>query len=485
LRLSDETAKYQEHLVELRREFHRHPDMTGHEEPTINRIAAHMERIGIPYEIVRDGGLLAYIYGTGFEPEAGKEPWQESYVEDGDKCLFNSSLYYGPEGTEEKGAMPAVNQTWKMKTVMLRADVDALPVEEDPENLKGPKVCVSENKGICHACGHDAHIAMQIGAAEYLFAHRNQIAGRVILMFERGEEGPNNVIHLYRHMIRKNIHVDTAYGTHIYYALESGRVAVQPGPVMGGGVFYRIRLIGRGGHGSRPDMAANPIDCYVALMNGLNEFRMKHVDPFHALTYAPTMVKSGAVDNVIPGDLQFSGNVRLYELEDGVKFKKYFYDLLDRVCPTYGCRYEIDYCIGPKVPVKNDVAIAKMAKTAVAEAVGAENVCEVEPWMACESFCTTLAMVPGIFTFLGMKNPEKGSGALHHSAKFDIDEDVLSTGMAAAVSFAFGFLNGDTAPAHGWFAGGLAELYDISGYGDEKVTYLRDGGEFTIVEGKR
>lgn len=485
MRLLDETAAYQQHLVDVRRDFHRHPDMTGHEEATIDRIAGYMDKAGIPYEIVKDGGLLAYIYGTGYEPGAGMEPWLPGYVEDGDLCLFNSSLYYGENGIRKAGAMPRVTQTWKMKTVLLRADVDALPVQEDPRNLAGPRCCISENKGLCHACGHDSHIAMQIGAAEYLMQHRDQIRGRVILMFERGEEGPNNVIHLYRHMIEKNLHVDTAYGTHIYYALESGKLAVQAGPVMAGGVFYKVKLTGRGGHGSRPDMASNPIDCYVALMNGLNEFRMKHVDPFHALTYAPTVVQSGAVDNVIPGELVFGGNVRLYELEDGVTFKKYFFDLLENICPLYGCAFEIDYCIGPKVPVKNDAAAAAMAKAAVADAVGPERIVEVEPWMACETFCTTLAMIPGVFSFLGMKNPEKGSGALHHSPKFDIDEDVMHIGMAAAISYVFGFLSSGIAPGHGWFDGGLAELYDISGYGDEKVSYLRDGGSFSIVEGKR
>ena len=485
MRLLEETENYRGRLTELRREFHRHPDMTGHEEETIRRISVHLEKAGIPFEIIPDGGLLAYIYGTGYEPEAGNEPWQPGYVEDGDITLLNSSLYYGPEGTKCAGAMPDVTRTWKMNTVLLRADVDALPVQEDPDNLAGPKCCVSENDGLCHACGHDAHIAMQIAAAEYLMQHRDRIRGRVLLMFERGEEGPNNVIHIYRRMICKNLHVDAAYGTHVYSALESGKIAVQSGPVMAGGVFYKVRLIGKGGHGSRPDMTSNPIDCFISIAAGLNEFRMKHTDPFHALTYAPTLVHSGAVDNVIPGDLVFGGNVRLYDLEDGVKFKNYFFDLLERSCSLYGCSFETEYCIGPKVPVKNDPAIAAMAKRCIGDVVGSEMLCETEPWMACESFCTTLAVIPGVFTFLGMKNPEKGTGAPHHNGKFDLDEDVLPAGMAAALGFAFGFLNENTPPGHGWFRGGLAELYDISGYGAEKTAYLRDGTVFTIRDGKR
>lgn len=533
--LYSESLKYREHLVELRREFHRYPARTGKEEPTIERIDKKLTELGIGHEVIDEGGILAYIYGKGFEPEEGKEPWLAGYVEDGDLCLAADAVkkpfpkaapsagIAAAEGAGRlaAGAVKAVSSaagfikgrifradtsakdgkketpetelpadtrttlTWKMKTVVLRTDVDALPVEESECNLKGIKVCVSEVPGESHACGHDAHMAMALAEAEFLQNHRELINGRVILLFERGEEGPNNIIRIYRRILQKNLHFDTVYGNHVYFDLESGKIAVQPGPVMAGGVFFKILLKGRGGHGSRPDLAANPIDCYVAIMNAMNDFRLKHTDPFHAVTYAPTLVQSGSADNIIPSELTFGGNLRIYEHEDGIVFKKYFKETLDRLCPLFGCEYETLYNIGPKIPVKNDPECTELCRKAVSETLGADRVVQMTPWMANESICTSLAIWPGVYTFIGTKNPEKGAGALHHSPEFDIDEDILPLGMAAALSYTLAFLNGDTAPARGWFRGSLPDLYDISGYGEEKVNFLRFGTPCEISEGLR
>lgn len=537
-----ESLQYKEKLIDLRREFHRYPARTGREEPTIERISKKLTELGIGHEIIEEGGILAYIYGKGFEPEEGKEPWLADYVEDGDICLaadaykkayahrtadahrmadahrttdalkaalakgsasgrvvgavnsaadFIKEKIFRKEDTKTDKVMPAeaspsrTTLTWKMKTVVIRSDVDALPVQESECNLKGIKICVSDVPGESHTCGHDAHMAMALAEAEFLQNHRELINGRVIFLFERGEEGPNNIIRIYRRIMEKNLHFDTVYANHVYYDLESGKMAIQPGPVMAGGVFFKMIIKGKGGHGSRPDMAANPIDCYVAVMNAMNDFRMKHVDPFHPITYAPTIVQSGSADNIIPEELTFGGNLRIYEHEDGVEFKKYFKDTLDRICPLYGCEYETMYNIGPKMPVKNDPDCTAVCEKAVAEAIGESRLTKIQPWMANESICTTMAVWPGVYTFIGTKNPEKGTGALHHSPEFDIDEDILPLGMAAALSYVFAFLNGDPKPSHGWFKGSIPDLYDISGYGSEKVSYLRYGTPCEIHEGLR
>lgn len=137
------------------------------------------------------------------------------------------------------------------------------------------------------------------------------------------------------------------------------------------------------------------------------------------------------------------------------------------------------------MPVKNDPDCAALCEKAVAKTLGADRVVHIKPWMANESICTTLAIWPGVYTFIGTKNPEKGAGALHHSPEFDIDEDILPLGMAAALSYTFAFLDGEQKPSHGWFNGTIPELYDISGYGDEKVNFLRYGTPCEIREGLR
>lgn len=444
-------------LIDIRRDFHRHPDMTGHEEPTIERIAGYLKSFGIDHEVIKDGGLFGYIYGEGYRPHDKND---DTKYEDGTTA---------PE----------------VPTVMLRADVDALPVQESESNLNQKKVCLSDNPGLCHACGHDSHIAMLLMAAKHLALHKDQIKGRVILFFERGEEGPNNIIFVMRRITETKLHIDTVYGCHIYYALESGKISIKSGPVMAGGVFYKVTLTGRGGHGSRPDMAANPIDCFMAVQNELNEFRMKHVDPFHALTYAPCFVHSGKVDNVIPGDLSFGGNLRLYEPEDGVAFKKFFMETLERTCPLYGCTYTVEYLVGPKMPVKNDPACAALARDVIGKAVGEERIVQAEPWMACESICGMLAMYPGAFSFVGTKNAEKGAGALHHSPEFDIDEDVMPLGATAAAAYAVGFLADPPAERKAWFAGTPAEFYEMSGYNEGVLSMLKNGTPYTIKDGNR
>ncbi|MDO4488070.1 MAG: amidohydrolase [Eubacteriales bacterium] len=288
--------------VEIRRYFHENPDVTGKEEPTIEKIHEYLDEMGIENEIIKDGGLLGYIYGKGFE-----------------------------------NAKPSDN----IPTVLLRADVDALPVLESENNLCKRKACISKKPGTSHACGHDSHIAMLLTAARMLQENRENLKGRVVLMFERGEEGPNNVIFIMRHIIETGLHIDTVYASHILASLDKGLYSANAGAVMGGGVFFQIKIIGKGGHGSRPDLSHNPIDCYISIHNKLNEFRMKYVDPLHIFTYAPTIVHAGHVDNVIPADLTFGANVRLFDAADGVKFREYLIETLETETKAYGCSYEI------------------------------------------------------------------------------------------------------------------------------------------------
>ena len=441
-----EAEALKEETIRIRRYFHENPDVTGLEEPTTLWIKDYLDSLGIETDFVKDGGLFAYIYGKGYE---NSKPSDE------------------------------------VPTVMLRADVDALPVQESENNLSGKKVCISKKPGVCHACGHDAHIAMTLAAAKILNDHKDELKGRVVLMFERGEEGPNNVVFLMRHIIETGLHIDTVYGTHIVSFLEKGKISLRKGPVMAGGVFFKVKLIGRGGHGSRPDAAANPIDCYVSIANKLNEFRMKHVDPFHAFTYAPTVVQSGSADNVIPGELLFGANVRLYEPEDGINFKKYFLEVLEHECSVYGCRYEIEYLVGPKMPVKCDAECVDIAVKTIGEAVGKERITSVEPWMACESICGCLAIWPGVFSFLGSMDMENGYGALHHSPEFDIIEDVMPLGAAAAAAYAYGFLENPAKSKKGWFDGSIADFYEASGYNDGVLALLREGKPYEISPDKR
>lgn len=424
-----EVEENEEFLIAQRRYFHAHPEVSGKEYKTIEKLDEILTAEGIEHVVVPNGGILGFIRGE----KAGK-------------------------------------------TVLLRADVDALPLMESPNNLKGPKVCVSENPGVCQACGHDGHTAMLLTAARVLNRHKEEMEGTVICMFERGEEFAGNVIHLYRYMQQNKLHIDSAYGTHLYAMLESGKISLRDGPVMAGAMGFNITIKGSGGHGSRPDQAVSPIDCFVAVYEGMNALRMRKISPFHSLTFSVGMLSAGAASNIIPDELTFGGTVRMFELEDGLQFKKELLRLLDGICPAYGCTYLLNSLSGPIIAVKNDAECAALARKAVGSAIGQQHMQEAEPWMASESMAVTLAMWPGVFALLGIENPEKGTGAPHHNSAFDLDEEVLKYGAAAAAAYAIAFLKEGPDVSGRAFKGEISDLYAFIGRPPEEVAYIAGEG---------
>ena len=205
-------------LVRLWETFHRHPELSGEEDWLCAQVCSFLEKESIICRNVPKGGVLGFLKG------------------------------------ENEG-----------KTVLLRADLDALPVMENSVNLKGLKHCVSEIPGRSHACGHDAHTAMLLMTARILARNREAFPGQVVFMFERGEEKTNNCTRLFRELENLEIPVESAFGVHVYAGVESGKVAVNDGPVMASNVCFDVTIIGRGGHGSRPDQARSPIDCFVTV----------------------------------------------------------------------------------------------------------------------------------------------------------------------------------------------------------------------------
>ena len=188
-----------------------------------------------------------------------------------------------------------------------------------------------------HACGHDGHIAMLLGAAKILSSHREAIHGTVLLLFERGEENGGGIGYILAYMDRHGIRPDTVYGTHMSASLESGKVGVITGGAASTAMGFDITLHGRGGHGSRPDLAVNPVDCFVAIYNGLQAARLTKVTPFAPLTLSIGLVEAGTAKNIIPSDLRFAGTVRLFDREKvGLPFREEMRRLVDSTAAAYG-----------------------------------------------------------------------------------------------------------------------------------------------------
>lgn len=396
-----ETAKkYRDYMVYVRRYMHENPEPSGQEYETVKFIMSELDKMGIKYTEVENGGVLAEI--------EGKKPG---------------------------------------KTVLLRADCDALPVLEK-ENLNCTRAVWSKKEGLMHACGHDAHTACLLGAAKILLEKQEEIEGKVILCFERGEEMAGSVKYIFAYMEKNNIHVDSCFGMHTNLPLETGKVAVNDTNALAGAFGFDITIEGQGGHGSRPDQAENPINCFLAIANRLEALRLEKISPFMPATYSIGKLSSGTQGNIIPQTLNFAGTMRYYDDEAVNIFRREFRRLVEKTCEAYHCKATFNNFAAPGFATVNDVECSVFARGAFAAELGTENICQIEPQMGSESYSQYLKQWPGCFAFLGVHNPAKGTGAANHNERFDVDEDALPVGAACYATYALEFLKTDFVTTH-------------------------------------
>lgn len=395
LNVFKQAEEIEQYVIDIRRDLHRNPETSGLEKRTMKVITDELDKLGLTYEIIPIGGIISIIEGT----QPGK-------------------------------------------SVVLRGDIDALPMQEEPTNLKGKKEIVSEIDNAAHTCGHDAHTAMLLGAAKILSANKDKIKGKVILAFEQGEEEWIGVPNLMERLTE--IGADGVWGIHLKSDLEAGKISVDPGPRMAGSFMFDIIIKGKGGHGARPDLAVTPLDAFTDFYTNLKSMRLNRLDPFQTITISIGSLHAGALDNIIPETLQFSGTCRFMHAEQGLRAEAEFKRMLETICELHSCTYE--YVYEPKAMdllVYNQEDTAEIAAQAIKTALGKEALTTFPAWMASESFSIYQKYFPGTFAFLGIENKEKGTGADHHNPHFDVDEDVLKLGVAATVQYALDFLNSE------------------------------------------
>lgn len=373
-------------VIAFRRWFHENPELSKKEKETSQKIMDILEQQEIPYERVGEYGIIAVING------------------------------------EAQG-----------KTVLLRADMDALPVPESDRNLIREKVCISKKEGVSHACGHDAHMAMTLGAMLVLNQIRNRLPGRVLLVFEQAEELGGGIEEMMEAL--KKYQVDTCYGTHVYAGLESGKISVQPGERMAALTAFTIRVKGKGGHASRPDLTVNPLMCMANILVNLNSIWTGEVNPTKTVTLGIGAMKCGEKGNVIADEGTFSGTMRYFDTEEGEKAFASLQRVCECVAAAHRCTVEYDKILQSKCAVVNDEASSQRAEAGIREMLGDDAVGICDPWFATESMSKYLEKYPGVFAFLGICDLERGFGAGHHTKEFDFDEAVLVRGMAAAVKY--------------------------------------------------
>ncbi len=395
MNIKELVAPHFEELVKLRRYFHEHPEQSGKELATIAYLEQYLKELNLVPTIVDDGGIFAVL-------DSGKPG----------------------------------------KTLLLRADVDALPVPESSRNLKGAKACCSTVEGYSHACGHDCHMAMNMVAGKILAQHKELWQGKIILCFERGEEIAGNIKNLLPYLVEKSGQaIDGCYATHVRWDIPAGKVSLSPGAVMAGGFGFSLKLKGIFGHGARPDLANNPTDCFVAIYNDLNACRMRSVSPYECLTFSIGQLHGGKQINVIPGELTFGGTSRFFSLKNaGQHFMDTLQASVEHNCAIYNCSYEIEHMPDPLYEVYNNEACAALGRKAISASLGADALFEASSWMASETYSLYAQIFPGVLSFTGIANPVLGSGANHHTPEFDVDEKGLLAGATMAVSYAIAFL---------------------------------------------
>ncbi len=331
------------------------------------------------------------------------------------------------------------------KTIGLRSDIDALPINESPNNLKGPKGCISKVKGKMHACGHDAHMAISLTSAKILkkLADEGEIGGRYLFLFEEGEEMGCG-IHAMIDGLKQIDRIDAIYGNHIFSDVEQGKFGVEPGYRMAADRVIDFTVKGRGGHGSRPDMARNPLFAMVEILSSIATAWPNQLDVTKLATLGIAQVSCGTARNVFADTASCAGTVRFFEKEQGQRA----IDLVKKVATHVGAAHDCTVEFSPSMDsnshsVYNDPKLAEIAQKAVIKHFGKESLDDYVS-LGSETFASYCQHYPCMFSFIGTKNEEKGMSADHHTEEFDYDVAVLTDAVILMLQFAIDFYKNNT-----------------------------------------
>ncbi|MCI1638449.1 MAG: amidohydrolase [Mesosutterella multiformis] len=382
---------YREEVIRTRRAFHAAPELSGHEWNTAERIRAILTGAGIPWE---------------------------------------------PCGKELPGTLVTIDGVGAGKTILLRADIDALPIEE-----KNDVPYKSGTKGVMHACGHDCHIAMLLAAAKILYEHRTVFPGRVKCIFQPAEENSRGALDMIAGGVLEG--VDAAFGIHVASSVPSGKVSLRSGPSTAATDFFRITLHGRSGHAARPNECIDVAPAIAALILELQTIRSREANPLSTLVLTIGTIHSGSRWNVIPGEASIEGTVRSYDPAVRDLAETSLRRISEDVAAAYGCTADVTYdrlCDA----LVNDEAMTGIAREASEAVLGAGSTVINPPGTGGEDFSFYANLVPSSFAHLGVRNAACGADKPQHSDCYMVDENALVDGALIHVATALRFLTGST-----------------------------------------
>ena len=378
-RLSPDVSALQDDLVALRRDLHQNPELAWAERRTAGRVAAFLEGSGLEVRAgVAETGLLATARGEG------------------------------------------------PRTVLLRVDMDGLPIQEQSDAPYASRV-----PGVMHACGHDGHTAIGAAAARVLAGRRP--GGSVRVLFQPAEEGEGGAQRVMADGALEG--VDVVLGIHLWNELAVGTIGVKAGPLMAAVDRLRIVVRGRGGHGGHPHRAADPVVAAAHVVMALQTVVAREVSPHESAVVTVGAIHGGQAFNVIPDEVTLTGTVRTFDAALRRSMPERIRRVAGGVASALQCEAEVEVRPG-NPPVVNDAAVAGLARRAAARVVGEEGVVEPEPTMGGEDMALYFERGPGCFVFVGSANPARGLDQPHHSPRFDFDEAALAIGCQFLVDAA-------------------------------------------------
>lgn len=385
MNIKEVSKKYEKYTIDMRREFHMNPEPSMHEVRTACRIKEELDKIDVPYKSIGESGVVATIQGKN-----------------------------------------------KGKTIALRADIDALEVTEARD-----VPYKSKNEGFMHACGHDTHAAMLLGAAHVLNEIKDELNGTVKLLFQPGEETAQGA----KAMIKGGAldGVDEVFGMHVMGNLPSGKIAVGGGPRMASADMFKIKVKGFGGHGSMPNMGIDALVAASAIVMNLQTVVSREMSPMESVVVSVGKLVSGSRFNVIADEATMEGTTRCFSYEVRKQLPEVMERIVKSTAESYRAKAEFEY-IHLTAPLINNEESSERAKRSVERIMSKDAIAEFDKTPGGEDFSEYLELVPGTFVIVGTANKEKDTCYNNHHPMFNVDEDMLVNGVALHAQYAYDFL---------------------------------------------
>ncbi|MGZ3680897.1 MAG: M20 metallopeptidase family protein [Ktedonobacterales bacterium] len=384
----DAAVALTDQLVADRRHFHRHPELGLQEHETAAYVAKRLQKLGIDHQTgIAQTGIVGLI----------------------------------------QGAHPG-------RTVLLRADMDALPLTEET----GAEYA-SERPGVMHACGHDGHTAILLAVAEILSRRRDQLNGTVKLVFQPAEEGPGGAEPMIAAGVMESPHVDACFGLHLANESPVGQIIVQGGPVQASADTFDIVVHGVGGHGAMPEQTVDAVAIGAAIVNELQRLISREVSPRDTAVVTVGSFHAGTRHNIIAKRAVLEGTLRTLNADTRAFLQSRIREVATHVAQAARATCDVSFGLGYPITI-NDEAMAAFARGVAQTIVPPEHVHGSQPIMGSEDMSYFLNAAPGCFAYLGSANAARGLNHPHHSPLFDFDEACLPIGAELLSQLAISYL---------------------------------------------